>query len=159
VTSGSPATVHGLAELIGRQRALDLLLFELTGRWATDTDDPALAPFWAARSRDHAWHAELWADRFPALPGFDLEAATTAAERSLDDAVALRDARTSQDRLARYGAVVTRLIDEIHAVEQTLDPRLDAPTARILALVLHDLREVREVHEVVTTPSPHAPAN
>jgi hypothetical protein len=141
VTTGAPAGIHELADFVARHHALALALAEAAGTLLTDTDDPAAKPTWAAAASRHAWHAELWADRYPAVPGLDLHDATTAAQDGLrsfvDDLNA--DGVSADERTTRHHVAVDRLRDELAHTRAALDDRLDAPTARLLDLILADL--------------------
>lgn len=143
MTAGAPGTIHELADLTARHRALALLLAETAGRWIVESPEADAKPSWAAAASRHAWHAELWAERFPAVLGadLDLDLATTTARAELDVLAADLDAATSTtERLARYREVVDRTADALSDIRVALDERLDAPTARLLDLVVTDLR-------------------
>jgi hypothetical protein len=62
------------AEVIGGYRWLEHRLFEITGAWSAQAYDPAVRLHLFEASHQHAWHAELWADRLPALAHLDPEA-------------------------------------------------------------------------------------
>ncbi len=136
-------TIHELAERIARWRALDLMLFEACGRWTTDTPDGTAARLWASIAQHHAWHAALWAERLPMLPGLDLDDATGHAHRRsvTDIASALGEAVTTIDRLDVIGTtVLPNHAADLDATATATDPDLDAPTHRVLTLVLADVR-------------------
>jgi hypothetical protein len=147
----SLATIHGLAERVAAYRALDLLLFEVIGAWITDSTAATLRPFYAAWSQHHSWHADLWAGRFPAIPDVDLHAVTgqaavrfadvRAAFAASDDPDTETGANTDAQRIRLFA---TELLPQLEAVltdhRVEVVPELDAPTARVLDLVLDDIR-------------------
>jgi len=63
--------LHELAQLVGCYRWIEHRLFELTGAWATDVPLPEVQLHLHQVSLQHAWHAELWAERLPVLDGVD----------------------------------------------------------------------------------------
>jgi hypothetical protein len=135
--------IHELAGIAARAIAIELVVFEAFGRWISTTSRASAKPALAAASRRHAWHAELWRERFPVLPDADVDRAV-AAERStlsqLIDALAMFDALPSgPGRLAVTDYVTTELGRVYRTALAANDPLLDAPTARVLTLILADL--------------------
>lgn len=132
-----------LACVAARSIAVELVLFEAFGRWVPTTMEASTKPLLAAASRRHAWRAELWRERFPVIPDADVDGAVTAERstlRALVDALATFDALPSgAGRMAVADYVTTELAREYQAILAAIDPLLDAPTARVLALVLADL--------------------
>jgi hypothetical protein len=132
-----------LAGLAGRAIAVELVLFETFGRWIPTTSQASAKPLLAAASRRHAWHAELWRDRFPLIPDAAVGDAVAAARSELDpmvEALATFDALESgAGRLAVVDHAAVELAREYRAALTTIDPLLDAPTVRVLTLVLADL--------------------
>jgi hypothetical protein len=134
--------IRELAGVAARAIAVELVLFEAFGRWISTTSEASTKPALAAASRRHAWHAELWRERFPVIPDADVDGAVAAERSSLSpliDALATFDALPSgAGRLAVADHVTTELAREYQAALTAIDPLLDAPTARVLALVLAD---------------------
>jgi len=126
MTSHVPLLV--LAERIAGLRAAELELFELLGAAARDTTDARAKPVLATSAHHLAWHAELWAQRMPSIPGVDIDAMTTAArgQPTTGMLVALDDIARRCDELAR-----------------DVDPVLDPSTARVCDLVATDLARDR----------------
>jgi hypothetical protein len=141
VTTGAPAGIHELADFVARHHALALVMAEAAGMLLTDTADPAAKPMWAAAASRHGWHAGLWADRYPAVPGLDLNDAASAARDGLHSVVddLNADGVSAHERASRHQAAVARLRDELARTRVDLDDRLDAPTARLLDLIIADL--------------------
>lgn len=119
-----------LGEVCARMRARSLDAFEGCGQWVTATPAGALQRLLAEATHRHAWHAELWAARSPAIPAVDLEAATAAARRPLPDVEA-------------YQELLDDLVSELDALVARVDPTLDPSTARTVALVRADLADLR----------------
>ncbi len=160
----SVTTIEGLGRRAAAYRALHHVLFEALGRWATaeaDHTSPSARPFYAAWSQHQAWHAELWAARHPTAPDADLDAATASARARLDPvATALAALPDDTARLTFLADQVLPQLEQVLAEHrERLDERLDAPTARVVDLVLTDVRRDRESAErLVPDPSPDVPA-
>ena len=141
--SGTHLGIRELAGFAARAMAVELVVFEAFGRWIATTSDASAKPALAAASRRHAERAGLWRERFPVIPGADLDDALAAARSMLVpliDALAMFDALPSgAGRLAAADYVTTELTREYQAALTAIDPLIDAPTARVLALVLADL--------------------
>jgi hypothetical protein len=141
--SGAHIGIRELAGLVARAVAIELVLFEAFGRWIPTTSQASAKPVLAAASRRHAWHAELWRERFPLIPDTDLAEALVEARSGLGalvDALAMFDALPAgPGRLAAVDLAATALEREYRNVQAAIDPLLDAPTARVLELVVADL--------------------
>ncbi|HEX4982466.1 MAG TPA: hypothetical protein VFV63_12235 [Ilumatobacteraceae bacterium] len=135
--------IRALADLVARAIAVELVLFEAFGRWISTTSQVSAKPLLAAASRRHGWHAELWRERFPLIPGADADQAVAEARSNLGalvDALAVFDALPSgPGRLAVEGIAATAMARQYRAVKDLIDPLLDAPTARVLELVIADV--------------------
>ena len=134
-------TIHGLADRIATHRALDLLLFEVIGSWTIDSA-AALRPHHAAWSHHHGWHAELWAGRYPVIPDRDVHMATATAATRLEPVRAALEAATTDTERIRLLAedLLPQLATVLAAHRAEVVAELDAPTARVLDLVLDDVR-------------------
>lgn len=144
-------TIHGLAERVAAYRALDLLLFEVIGAWITDSTAANLRPYYAAWSQHHSWHADLWAGRFPVIPDLEVQAATDrAAGRFAGVRAAFSGGDPDQSDngahadIERIRLLATELLPQLEAIlvehRTHVMPELDAPTARVLDLVIDDVR-------------------
>jgi hypothetical protein len=129
-----------LADLCARAGALEGLLFEHVGAWTADVDDPWVAAELAEWSRNHAWHVELWTQRFPDVPGLDQDAATAEARGALADSLAGLGEPDARARLTAALAGLTMLEALCEDARHHVDRATDAPTARVLELVLADCR-------------------
>ena len=124
------ASIADVADLCAAQRALSLDLFEQLG--ATITSLPVdRQRIHAEAAHRHAWHAELWAARSPAIPTVDLDAKTA-------------EHRTDVDLLADYTGLLTQMAAELDEWNDRIDRDLDPSTARAISLVSADLRELRD---------------
>lgn len=122
-----------LGTICAQHAARSRRAFEVVGRWVTNETDPARQRLWSTAAHRHAWHAELWAARLPAIPPLDglLAAATTAPA----DALARPDAESYRRDLADDRAALA-------ALRARIDPDLDPSTLRVVALVDADLDEL-----------------
>ena len=128
------------AELLGAYCFVERRLFELTGAWSVEVTRPGLAVQLDAVSQQHAWHAELWADRLPVLAGIEPASLVAPAGPALGpvlDALAATD--TAVERLAGlYRCVLPRLLVTYGRHLRRAVPATDAPVIRALRLVRTD---------------------
>jgi hypothetical protein len=139
VSETSRDTIDQLARRVRRWIAVEELLFETLGRWARQLSEPALKRMLATWCHRHAWHAELWRQRMPALDALDGDAddvdAWVAPLRS-----ALQDVRTSEEVIAALReSVLPALEAAVAEHREAIEPVLDGPTGRVLDLVGADL--------------------
>jgi hypothetical protein len=127
------------ARRVGAYRLIEHRLFEVTGRWAVGGGDPALAVHASEMSLQHAWHAELWEDRLPAVAWADhrqLTAAPPAVVAALDE---LASAQDPVSRLAGlYRSLLPRLLATYDEHVAAAVPVTDGPVVRALTLVRRD---------------------
>ena len=114
-------SIVDLATRVSELRSIELDLFERLSAAALATDEPSMAPVLATWAHRHAWHAQLWADRFPSIPSTTLDRpviapSDTGVDRALGDLVA-----------------------RCEALRDDVDGVLDPPTIRVCDLVLADL--------------------
>ena len=126
-------TILDVGALCARQQAVDLDLFELLGSWVTATAPGSEQRRWARLAHQHAWHAELWAERAPTIPAVDHAAAVDAHRGALTEPRPL-------DRERWYSETMHALSIELDAASDALDPELDPSTQRVIDLVLNDVR-------------------
>lgn len=128
--TGSVAAVTGieaLARRCDRYRWWEQQLFAVLGEASRTDTQPARRAVLASHSQHHGWHAELWAARRPTV----FEPADLAG--------ALGDVIAALDVAGAYAVVLPALADAYRDHRAHTDPRLDAPTARCLDLVLADV--------------------
>ena len=127
---------------LGHHHWLSGQLFELLGGWVTTTPEAALQPVLAAVCHHHAWHAELFAARLPEIAEMDTDSLSVPADAAVQRLVdAARAAATTADRLHAAHALHERLLADLTAHLQQVDPRVDGPTTRVLTLALRDVRD------------------
>ena len=127
----------GIVELVAvceRFAARNRLLFERLGGWVADEADPALQRWFAVATHRHAWHAELWDGRRPAIP-----VDAPAPERSTEG--------DAGDRLAWYRSELATMRSDLTELAGRVDAVLDPGTRRVIDLVLADLDELAEFDE------------
>ncbi len=152
-TPAAPATALPLFEtaaLAGAYRWIERRLFELTGRWSAGDGPAPVRVHLAGRSAQHAWHAELWADRLPVLAGVDHEALTRPPDEATARLLgALGDLPGSPAPLAGQMAGLHRVVAPrlMAAYEWHLERTVavsDGPVARVLRLVIDDGRRAHQ---------------
>jgi hypothetical protein len=142
----SALDLHQASGMLGAYCALERRLFELTGSASAEPEMPAEASVYLdSLSAEHAWHAELWADRLPVVSGIDAEALVVLPEAA---AVALEGVAAGAP-LARLAALfrvaLPRLVASYARHESAASQVSERPTLRALRLVLRD-----EVEALVT---------
>lgn len=140
--------IEDTSRRFGQYRWAELQLFELLGGWATSAADAQVVAMLAAHCHHHAWHADVFAGRTPAVAG--LEAAAEPAP--LPELVPMLDAARGADgTAARLRAVYQNVLPALAAEYErhllVTDPRIDGPTVRALTLALHDLADDRSEGE------------
>jgi len=115
-------------------------LFEVVGRWATDTPEPDIARWLATAAHHHAWRADLWDERVPVL--HDVEAAAPPAGWAalLDGSPATTVLRL--DTLAEVA--LPALLAEYEEALAGASEVADGPLARGLRLAIPDATEDRQ---------------
>lgn len=146
-------SLHDAAVRHGAFSWTEQRLFTLTGAWAAAPgpgDDARCALFeWSAQ---HAWHAQLWADRLPVLAGVDREPLVRPPSDAVATALEMLIPRPGDPR-GGHGApgaeaagvlavlakiVLPGLLAAYRGHAEHLVPVADRPAARALALVLRD---------------------
>jgi hypothetical protein len=125
-----------LIDVCARMRAHSLDLFELVGGWVTTTGDPVVQRLLATACHQHAWHADLWAQRCPTVPVGDLEPAT-ASDRHPAQQI------SDSERVSTYRARLEQLVGDMDRLATRFDPDLDPSTARTIDLVRSDLTRIQ----------------
>ncbi len=119
-------------------------LFEVTGRWTATAQPPDVRVVLAAVSTDLARHATEWAQRTPDLSGYRSETDEDLASHPRSGAVAaLADSGPTPLALEALHDLLTDWIEELAAWNNSIDARLDGPTARLIARLLDDLGRLR----------------
>lgn len=144
----APLTLDALARRVGRYCWIEMRAFEALGSWTATVPEPDITALLATHSRQRAWHAELWHDLLPVIgeaaperfvePGHAAATfATALAALPADDDPATPAATIS--RLAgAYRVLAPRMVAAYQRHLATTSPVADAPTTRVLRLVLAD---------------------
>jgi hypothetical protein len=135
------AIVDLVAVCVAQQR-WSQRLFEQCGVWVATTRHPPLQQLMAVATHRHAWHAELWGERRPAIP-CDSPLASPA------DAAAT-DSDSDAGRAAAYASELQAMLAALDQIRAGADRALDPATHRTLDLVTADLVELgRRVSEAM----------
>ena len=130
--SANPLGIVELGDVCARMRAQSLDLFRELGAWVT-TAGVEHQRWFATACHRHAWHAELWAHRSPAIPPVDLDAAVADASRT----------RLPDDPDATaYRSLLDSMLAELDELSPRVDDDLDPGTRRVLTLVRRDLADL-----------------
>jgi hypothetical protein len=145
----SVRTISGLGEIAAREVALMEVIAGICGDWIAEERTSTLRPLWADIAQSHAWYRQLWSQRFPVIPGHDLNSANDpeinfpiadliAQTRSLLDA-----ADDDQSRLRTVTTVtIPATLSRIEAISTALLRDLDRPTAVITDRIQMDLNRL-----------------
>jgi hypothetical protein len=82
-------TLDETGRWVGAQAWVELRLFEAVGGWVATTPEPEAKARFAAWSRHHAWHAELWLAHRPVVAGLDPDDLVAAPDDGTAAALAL----------------------------------------------------------------------
>jgi hypothetical protein len=134
--------LHRAAGLLGAYCAIERRLFELTGSLAAQDDvTPEITVYLDSLSAEHAWHAELWADRLPVLSGVDAQA-LVVLPAPLEEVFDELESRIPVDGLTGlFRLVLPRLITSYARHAESATSVSEGPTLRALRLVLRDETE------------------
>jgi len=125
----SSLAITDLIDLCERMQAEEQLLFETLGSWVPDEPDPDRQRRYATAAHRHAWHAELWGARRPAVP---LDGPARVADRAPGTS-------DPAERAAWYDARLAALVTALQEAAGRVDPVLDPGTQRVIDLVAADL--------------------
>jgi hypothetical protein len=155
-------TIEHSGRRIGRHAWVEMRLFETLGGWSGTVPDPRARAMLARQSHHHAWHAELWHDLLPALPHLprsemvvpdETDAEVVATLNSLDasDPDAASDDATAARLTAAYHLALPHLIATYTDHLEHTTVITDAPTTRVLRLILADLADDRAAGDDLIT--------
>lgn len=136
----SAFTLEESARRLGHYAWAEMRMFEILGSWAESVPEASIATLFAAHANQHAWHAELWHQRFPELREWDRSAFVRPAGDDVADAFDhLAAADTTPDRLVgTYRVVVPHLVATYTFHRNRASTVSDGPTIRSLEFVLAD---------------------
>ena len=156
---GAALPIEVQARLVGGYQWVERRLFEVLGSWAASESLAEAQVLFDVYGLQHGWHAELFAERLPALDSVDPNTLTVppsaAVDRVLgvlagtapfpvdgrggDGPIAPRHAGGTLIRLVGLGRVVLpRLVAGYGLHLRRLAPVAEAPVGRCLRLVLRD---------------------
>jgi hypothetical protein len=142
--------IDALAELVGAYCWVEKRIFEVSGAWATGTEDgpdgrlqPALRVWCAGVSRRHGVLAARWAERLPVRAGVDRAALVRPPSGPLAEAFAALDAAPDHRAGAAVliGTVLPGLQAFYDAHRQTPNPVTEASVLQVLAGAHRELAE------------------
>ena len=176
---GSPGTALSLdvqARLVGWHQWVERKLFEVLGSWVASEPVPEAEVLFDVYSQQHAWHAELFADRLPALDSVDPNSLMVPPSIEVDRMLGVLGGTVPVgEHAAASGTLMERgsgsgtpgggTLPRLVGVGRVVLPRLvvgytlhlrrvglvvDAPLARCLGLVLRDELEQWQAVEALT---------
>lgn len=124
--------ITDLVDVCDEQSAVYLGWFALLGQRVRDEPDPILQRLFATAAHRHAWHAELWANRRPAIPHDTIHELPPPASPSIEDDLAT----AYREHLVAERAKLARL-------RAGVDRDLDPSTVRVIDLVDADLADLQ----------------
>jgi hypothetical protein len=131
--------LHQAARLLGAYCAIERRLFEVTGSMATEAGlPPEIQLFLDAMSSQHAWHAELWADRLPVIAAIDATALVVLPPTVEEVLRVVSDRGQLEGLVGLFRVVLPRLVVSYSRHASQALPATDGPTMRALHLVVRD---------------------
>jgi hypothetical protein len=126
-----------LGDVCALMRARNLELFGQLGSWVATTPDGGLQRLFAEACHRHAWHAELWQRRAPAIKVGEHPAtpAPPAPDADGDDGAERRD---------HYRQAIIAMRDDLDELRSRVDATLDPSSRRTIDLVTDDLGDLLE---------------
>jgi len=167
----SPPTALGVRHLqlvLGACQWVERRAFEVLGSWVANETVPEARILFDVQSQSHGWHAELFAERMPAIEGVDPAIYVVAPSVEADQLLATLGggamSSDQEDVHAAAGAPAGGTLLRLVGLSRVLLPRLvtgyglhlrrcapvtDAPLVRALRLVLRDDIEAWQAAEAM----------
>jgi hypothetical protein len=147
------------ARVIGSYQWIERRLFEVLGGWVTSEPVDEAQLVFDIYSRQHAWHAELWAERLPVLDSMDPATLTLPPCVEVDRLLGML-AGGVPGQPAAAGGTLLRLVSLARVVFPRLiagyglhlrraAPVADGPVVRSLRLVVRDEVEAWQTTETL----------
>jgi hypothetical protein len=166
--SPMPLGIRELQQVLGGYQWVERRVFEVLGSWVGAEAVPEARVLFDVQSQHHGWHAELFAERMPAIEGVDPAIYVLPPSAEVDQLLATLGGgamSTSQEDVhaaagARAGGTLLRLV----GLARVLLPRLvtgyglhlqrcapvtDAPLVRALRMVVRDDIEAWQATEAM----------
>ena len=125
-----------LSRVCASMRERSLELFTQLGRWVPSASPGELQRLFAESCHRHAWHAELWEARAPAIAEKQPVSTPSSGPEPLDGD------DNDDTRRERYRADLSALEHDLRLLHARIDPVLDPSTARTIDLVGRDVVEI-----------------
>ena len=141
-------TIAGLGDIAAREVSLMEAIAGICGDWIAEDHTSTVRPFWADVAQSHAWYGQLWSQRFPVVPGRDLNLERSVVDPATSDLLAqiidpLQAAADNPTRLrVMTTAVIPATLRRIEAINADLRRELDPPTAVIVDRIQMDLNRL-----------------
>jgi len=174
--SGGPAlSLDAQATLVGSYQWLERRLFEVLGSWVASEPVPEAQVLFDVYSQQHAWHAELFAERLPVLDSVDPDTLVLPPSVEVDRMLGVLAGVVPDPHHASAGTligpgggsgmasggtlprlvgisrvVLPRLVTGYTLHLRRVSPVADAPMTRCLRLVLRDETEQWQALEALT---------
>jgi hypothetical protein len=155
------------ARVIGSYQWIERRLFEVLGGWVASEPVAEARLMFDVYSQQHAWHAELWADRLPVLDSLDQATLTLPPSVEVDRLLGLLaggvpgQAPAAGGTLLRLVAlarvVLPRLIAGYGLHLRRAAPVADGPVVRSLRFVTRDEIEAWQAIETLVQTLVHRP--
>jgi hypothetical protein len=151
VASAGALDLTSLRRVLGGYQWVERRAFEVLGSWVATEAVPQVRVLFDVHSQQHAWHAELFAERMPSIDGVDSASYVLPPSAEVDRLFATLGGGGTPGDASRpaAGGTLLRLV----GLSRVLLPRLvagygrhlrrcapvaDAPVARALRLALRD---------------------
>jgi hypothetical protein len=159
-------TLHEQSRVVGAYQWIERRLFEVLGGWVVSEPIAEARLVFDLYSQQHAWHADLWADRLPVLDGLDPTTLTVPPGAEVDRllmqlAGGLPGEEAAGGTLLRLvglaRVVLPRLIAGYGLHLHRAAPVADGPVVRSLRLVMRDEIEAWQATETLVQTLVHRP--
>lgn len=142
----APLSIAASAQRNGHHAWMARRLFELMGTSVATTPEYGPKLMLGRHCYHCAWHADLFTSLLPTPAEVHPYAVVEPPTAEVDTMFANVEQVTAAERLvAIYSVAVPMMLDRIREHREQCNPVTDAPTMRVLDLVMHDL--TADVHE------------
>jgi hypothetical protein len=164
---GGALPLDAQSRILGSYQWLENRLFQVLGGWVATEPIAEAQVLFDVQSRNHAWHADLWAERLPVVDDVDVRTLTLPPSAEVDRLIIMlaggvpgAAAVTGGTLLRLVGmarVILPRLIAGYGLHLQRCAPVADAPVVRCLRLVLRDEIEAWQTTETLVQTLVHRP--